>query len=108
MDFSKSKSELKPEAETPGEREKEVEPVLVDPSVQLDGQALIQTLVSLTGLPEHCVPLVNRQVDEILTQAGQDSSCCTIDDLRAAMLAYLESIHKDFEEMAEAEQISTQ
>jgi hypothetical protein len=62
---------------------------------QLDGEKLIQTVVSLTGLPADLAPLVNQHMGEILDHSGQTSSDCTLDDLRAAMLAYLESVHAD-------------
>lgn len=54
-----------------------------------DGQDLIEKLVSLTGLPPN---LANGQIDEILQMAGQNPESLTLDQLREAMLNYLESM----------------
>jgi len=55
----------------------------------IGGTELIQTVVTLSGLPE---PLAQRELDAILQMSGQDSARLTLDELRAAMLAYLESM----------------
>ncbi|MEK6580661.1 MAG: hypothetical protein AABZ55_15665 [Bdellovibrionota bacterium] len=54
-----------------------------------DGQDLIEKLVSLTGLPPN---LAHGQIDEILQMAGQSPGNVTLDQLREAMLNYLESM----------------
>ncbi|MCM2276544.1 MAG: hypothetical protein NDJ89_00525 [Oligoflexia bacterium] len=56
-----------------------------------DGQELIETVVSLTGLPQ---PLMEQELGEILEGAGISSNTCTLEQLRSAMLAYLESIQE--------------
>ncbi len=64
-----------------------------DTEVEPDDQGLIQQLVSLTGLPEGWI---RPELDQILEQSGQDSQKdVTLDQLRAAMLTYLESIQAD-------------
>lgn len=60
----------------------------------LNGSNLIHTLVSLTDLPE---PLVHQEVDEILTLSGHESESLTLEQLRSAMLSYLESIQATME-----------
>ena len=54
-----------------------------------DGQDLIEKLVSLTGLPPN---LAHGQIDEILQMAGQNPGSVTLEQLREAMLSYLESL----------------
>lgn len=61
------------------------------------GPALIDQVVRLTGLPENWV---HEELDEILTTSGQPSEELTLDGLRAAMLAYLESLQETFESEA--------
>lgn len=53
------------------------------------GQALLDTVASLTGLPEG---LVQQELHEMITAAGQNAGSVTLDDLRQAMLLYLESL----------------
>jgi hypothetical protein len=53
------------------------------------GQELIKTVVSLTGLPE---PVMRNELNEILENAGQTSHDLTLDQLREAMVAYLEAL----------------
>lgn len=65
---------------------------------ELDGQTLVQTVVSLTDLPE---PLIHREMDEILQASGHRSESLTLEQLRAAMMSYLESIQADFEAAGE-------
>jgi hypothetical protein len=57
-----------------------------------NGKSLIQAVVSLTELPE---PLVHQEMSEILQRAGQESEVLTLEQLRAAMLSYLEAIHEE-------------
>ena len=58
----------------------------------LGGQELIETLVSLSGLPE---PLAHEELDEILKMSGHTPGTktdLTLDQLRAALLVYLEAL----------------
>jgi hypothetical protein len=61
------------------------------------GEALVETVISLTGLPE---PLVSQELDQILELSGHQSSSLTLDQLREAMLLYLECIQKSVESQA--------
>jgi hypothetical protein len=73
-----------------------------DNSPQENEPDLIRQLVSLTGLPEH---LAYREVDRILEANGQKSAeVKTLDDLRAAMLAYLEAMQSELMEEASQQQ----
>jgi hypothetical protein len=56
------------------------------------GKELISTVVSLTGLPED---LVARELEGILVRAGCKPESLTLDDLRIALMAYLDSMHND-------------
>jgi hypothetical protein len=53
------------------------------------GQALLDTVASLTGLPEG---LVQQELHEMLEVAGQNAGSVTLDQLRQAMLLYLEAL----------------
>lgn len=62
---------------------------------ELGGSQLIDTLVTLTGLPE---PLAHDELDEILTLSGHhasDRADLTLDDLRQALITYLEALRPD-------------
>ena len=56
---------------------------------QPGGQELIETVVSLTELP---APLVREELNQILKLTGQNSGDVTLDELRKAMLVYLETL----------------
>jgi hypothetical protein len=56
------------------------------------GEELIQQVVSLTGLPG---AMVHKELNQILELSGQDSQALTLEQLRAAMLAYLESLQAE-------------
>lgn len=56
------------------------------------GQELIDTVVSLTELPD---PLVREELDQILQLSGKNSGEVTLDELRKAMLIYLESLQSE-------------
>lgn len=58
----------------------------------LGGQSLIQTIVSLTELPE---PLMQQEMNEIIQASGHKTESLTLEQLRVAMLSYLESIQAD-------------
>lgn len=56
------------------------------------GTELLQTVVTLTGLPE---PLISQELNQILALTGSESSELTLDQLRHAMVAYLEALQPD-------------
>ncbi|OFZ71295.1 MAG: hypothetical protein A3K03_09230 [Bdellovibrionales bacterium RIFOXYD1_FULL_44_7] len=55
------------------------------------GEELISAVVSATGLPES---EVKGELDKILQSSGHDPANLTIDQLRSAMIAYLEAVHE--------------
>ena len=57
----------------------------------LEGENLIQTLVTLTGLPEG---MAHDELDQILSMSGHQEkrSDLTLEELRAALLTYLEAL----------------
>jgi hypothetical protein len=61
--------------------------------IGLQDQDLVQTVVSLTGLPDH---LIRGELDQILEQSGQNPRNLTLTQLREAMVAYLEAIQAEF------------
>jgi hypothetical protein len=63
-------------------------------SSEVGGQELIRTVVSLTGVPEN---LMTEELGSILELSGQDANTLTLDQLRQAILVYLESLEKEFE-----------
>jgi len=58
------------------------------------GSELVDTVVSFTGLPE---TLVGEELGSILESAGHSPETLTLEQLRAAMVAYLESTLSDLE-----------
>jgi hypothetical protein len=56
------------------------------------GQELIQTVVSLTELPEL---MIQHELEQILEIPKRNSEDVTIEQLREAMLAYLEQVDKE-------------
>ena len=56
------------------------------------GPELLKTVVSLTGLPENDVA---QELSKILEQNGSASESLTLDELRDALLAYLETLHSE-------------
>ncbi len=56
------------------------------------GQELVQKLVSLTGLSE---TLVQEELIQILQMTGCDVENLTLDELRSAMMVYLESMRQE-------------
>jgi hypothetical protein len=62
-------------------------------TVDPDGQELIKAVVSLSGLPES---LARLELDHILDSAGQSSQNLTLEQLRYALVAYLEAMNDDF------------
>jgi hypothetical protein len=53
------------------------------------GQDLLDSVANLTGLPE---PLVQQELQDIIESAGADAGSVTLEQLRQAMLLYLESL----------------
>jgi hypothetical protein len=56
---------------------------------EFGGEELIQQVVTLSGLPED---LAHEELDQILKLSGKPSAGLTLDDLRTAMLSYLETL----------------
>jgi len=56
------------------------------------GAELISTLVELTGLPQDWV---QSELSGILDQAGCNPEKLTLEDLRRALLDYLETVQQD-------------
>ena len=63
-----------------------------------EGNELVRSIVALTGLPDASV---RSELVEIMSMGGKpaseapDLSSLSLDELRSAMLVYLESIHAD-------------
>jgi len=55
-----------------------------------EGEELLKSIIELTGVPAQQMQGV---VQDILSQTGQTVDALTLDQLRAAMLAYLETLH---------------
>jgi hypothetical protein len=68
------------------------------------GQELLNEVASLTGLSEH-LHEVQAELTNIIQTSGHTPQNLTLEELRASMVAYLESLQKDFEaqELLEAE-----
>jgi hypothetical protein len=64
-------------------------------STELGGAELISTLVTLTGLPE---TWIRRELDGILSKAGCQRENLTLDELRMALMAFLETMQDDLVE----------
>lgn len=58
------------------------------------GEDLLDTVVSLTGLPQEDV---QAELRTWIESAGMKPSDITLDELRAAMIAYLESMQADIQ-----------
>ena len=69
-----------------------------DPTAD-QGYKLLDAVASMTGLPD---PLVQKELTEILELSGQNAGSLTLDELRKAMLVYLEAVAEE-QEAAEAE-----
>jgi hypothetical protein len=61
--------------------------------LDLGGHDLIETLVCLTGLPEG---MARKELDTILEQSGNNSQHLTLQQLREALVTYLETLQPDF------------
>lgn len=71
-----------------------------------EGNELVRSIVALTGLPDGSI---RSELVEILAMGKEESSSAqpdlssmSLDDLRSAMLVYLESIHADMMASGEA------
>ncbi len=58
------------------------------------GQELVESVVSLSGLPEM---VIRSELDELLDQHGFSHDDLTLGELRVAMLSYLEAINEDIQ-----------
>ncbi len=67
-------------------------------AAKLDGHALVSEVVQHTGISGS---LIESELTSIIETAGHETSTLTLDQLRAAMLAYLETLNVD---MAEEEE----
>jgi hypothetical protein len=73
---------------------------------ELGGSQLIDTLVTLTGLPE---PFAHQELDQILSLSGHEASDradLTLDDLRQALITYLEALRPE-DDFDESESLSS-
>ena len=61
-----------------------------------EGPELLNTVVSLTGLPEDLVEL---ELLKVLEQTGCSGETLTLDELRSALLVYLETFKPDFSDL---------
>jgi len=56
------------------------------------GEELMTAVVEATGLPEQ---MVKEELHGIIATQGADPKDLTLEQLRSAMIAYLETIHQD-------------
>ncbi|MGZ3687957.1 MAG: hypothetical protein ACXWPM_04665 [Bdellovibrionota bacterium] len=63
-----------------------------------DGQALIEKVVDLTGLPSE---MAHEELQKILEFSGHDGEELTLDQLRQSLVTYLESMQSEFESESE-------
>ena len=56
------------------------------------GEELIHTLESLTGIPKS---LICQELDRILGQTGKSVTNLTLEELRGALMVYLESLQNE-------------
>jgi hypothetical protein len=75
--------------------------MMVSKNKEPGGQELIEAVVSATGLPGN---LVEDELQTIIRNTGHAPTDLTLDKLREAMIAYLESTYKDLALLEEAEQ----
>lgn len=59
------------------------------------GLELLETVVSLTGLPPS---LVHKDLDKVLEVSGHERANISLEELRRVMLIYLESLHASYSE----------
>jgi hypothetical protein len=75
----------------------------LESSTDVEGQALVEKVVELTGLPGE---LMEEEVEAILEYSGQEMKDLSLDQLRKAMLDYLEELNLQFLQEFEQEQAS--
>ena len=63
------------------------------------GENLVRTVITLSGLPEASA---EQELGHVLKNAGENPANVTLEGLRAAMLAYLESMQAEFEAESQA------
>jgi len=67
------------------------------------GFELLQTLVAATGLPPD---LIEKELQRILRGSGHSGENLTLEQLRVAMAAYLDSIRADLESSFSTETVN--
>ena len=67
------------------------------------GLELLNEVVSLTGLPEQWTSEVQAELTSIVKTSGHAPQNLTLDELRASMVAYLETLQKEFEDQEQLE-----
>lgn len=60
-----------------------------------DGKALVEAVAELTGLPSD---LAQQELGQIIESAGHSEGTLTLEQLREAMIAYLESLQAELVE----------
>jgi len=60
------------------------------------GPELIETLIELTGLPKTAM---EKEISAIMAQSGKSTDSLTLDDLRGALIEYLEQLSAEEERM---------
>jgi hypothetical protein len=63
-----------------------------------NGAELIETVVSLTGLPEADQTQMHDELDRILASAGCAKENLTLEELRTALLGYLETLQEEIDD----------
>ena len=66
---------------------------MVEPCGQT-GAELIETLVELTGLPKSAM---EKEISSIMSQTGTKTESITLDELRGALIEYLEQLSAEEE-----------
>jgi len=61
------------------------------------GEELLETIAALTGLPDEAV---REELNKIVAEAGHNDEELTMDQLRSAMLGYLETLSAEMGEEA--------
>ncbi len=73
-----------------------------DDKAELCGQELVETVVSLSGLPEL---LIRTELNDILDQSEKCHDELTLEELRSAMLEYLEKINESVADQNSSHQV---
>lgn len=75
-------------------------PTAVDGPRASEGEQLLEEVASLTGLP---LDWVGAELDRIVDTSGHDSKNLTLDELRMAMLQYLDEMQAQLAEQEAAD-----